>query len=369
MIVSCECGAKLKIDDGRIPDSGVKVRCPRCASVLLAKKPVSPAALFEKGHLEGAAEPSEKKPGPIHEPTGPLVLIAHDSDIVRAVIRNILTEGGFRVDTAVDGLEALKKVNETRPQGLVLDVGLPGIYGFELCSRLKGNPDTKDIKIVFISSVFDMKRYKRTPESLYGADDYVEKHHIHDDLVFKLRKLLVPEQHPKAPPKQKASLHHELPEMSRPPAREFEPSLLSPDSMAQLGEGLPEFVLPAAMLPLMPGPSERPITPVSFSLEASIFQKEEYDIPQVNETDPDAVEKAKRFARIIVSDIALYNQEAVVEGIKKGIFFELLKNDVQEGRELYEKRVPAGVKAKKDYYQEAFDNFIAAAKKKVKNNR
>lgn len=371
MIALCDCGAKLKIDDAKVPDQGVRVRCPRCATVLLAKKPVAPAPLPEKQHFsspQGHAELSGKMPGLFSEPSGPLVLIAHDSDIVRAMIRNVLTEDGFRVDTASEGREALKKVLETRPQVLVLDVGLPGIYGFDLCSRLKSDPDTKYIKIVFVSSVYDMKRYKRTPESLYGADDYIEKHHIHDDLAFKIRKLLASEQQLAAPPKRRMPFHHDLPEMSRPPAREFEPSLLSPDSLAQLGDGLPEFVPPASMPPLPVAQADNPITPTSFSLEASIFQKEEYDIPQVDATDPDAVEKAKRFARIIVSDIALYNQEAVLEGIMKGTFFELLKNDVQEGRELYEKRVPPVIKARKDYYQEAFDNFIAAARKKIQKN-
>ena len=65
-----------------------------------------------------------------------------------------------------------------------------------------------------------------------------------------------------------------------------------------------------------------------------------------------------------MSDVALYNQEAVIEGIRNGNLFELLRNDVQEGRELFEKRVPAAIRAKKDYYQEAFDNFIAAARKR-----
>ncbi len=106
------------------------------------------------------------------------------------------------------------------------------------------------------------------------------------------------------------------------------------------------------------------IMPETLSLDASIFQKEECDIPRVDEQDPEAVEKARRFARIIVSDIALYNQETVIEGIKKGTFFELLKTDVTEGRELYEKRVPAAIRDQKDYYQEAFDNFIRAAQRK-----
>jgi hypothetical protein len=66
-----------------------------------------------------------------------------------------------------------------------------------------------------------------------------------------------------------------------------------------------------------------------------------------------------------VSDVALYNQEAVIEGLQHGTFFELLNVDINEGRELYERRVPAIIRAKKDYYQEAFDNFIAAAQKKI----
>jgi hypothetical protein len=113
-------------------------------------------------------------------------------------------------------------------------------------------------------------------------------------------------------------------------------------------------------------PDSAAISPESLSLDSSIFQKEECDIPAVDAADPEAEEKARRFARIIVSDIALYNQEAVMEGLRNGTFYELLKNDVTEGRELYEKRVPATVRAKKDFYQEAFDNFIKTQKKVIR---
>jgi len=346
MIVPCECGAKLKIEDAKVPEKGVKIRCPRCGTVLVAKRsgPVHSESPVQKSHQY-----------PPQKAKGPLVLVAYESDVIRSMINNILTEAGFKVESCANGVEALQKANETKPQGLVLDVGLPGIYGFELCARLKDDPATKGIKIILVSSVYDNRRYKRTPESLYGADDYIEKHHIHD-LPAKLRKHMFPEPAPTKPIKQKMPLHYGLPEMSRPPAREFEPSLLTPDSLAQIGQELPDFV--------PPNPKENPITPDTFSLDASIFQKEEYDIPQVDAADPYAIEKAKRFARIIVSDIALYNQEAVITGIQNGTFFELLKDDIREGQELYEKRVPVSIRQKKDYYREAFDNFIAAAEKK-----
>lgn len=350
MIVPCECGAKLKIDDTKISDTGVKVRCPRCGTVLSVQKP--------SGFPSEA--PAKKTAQPV-EPTSPLVLIAHDSDVVRTMISGILVEDGFRVDTAADGIEALKKATEVRPQGLVLDVGLPGIYGFELCARLKEDPDTGAIKIVLVSSVYDRRRYKRTPVSLYGADDYIEKHHLHD-LPTILRKLLSPEQYAAAPLERESRFHNDLPEMARPPDRAFEPSLLSHDTPAQKEQDIPQFTSP----PL--DNADSPITPDSISLDASIFQKEEFDFPGVQEADPDTVEKAKRFARIVVSDIALYNQDLVVEGIKNGTFYELLKNDVQEGRDLYEKRVPAVIRKNKDYFQEAFDNFIIVAKRKIQNS-
>lgn len=360
MIVSCECSAKLKIDDAKISGKGVKVRCPRCGNVIPVQKP-SPASPVSSGKTAALTE----TPAALSDA---LILVAHDSDVVRKMVAELLIVAGFRVDTAADGVDALKKATENKPQGMVLDVGLPGIYGFELCERLKGNPETQSIKIVLLSSVYDMRRYKRTPTNLYGADDYIEKHHIPDFLLTKLRNLIFPEQFGAEMPTVKGPSHHDLPEMSRPPAREFESSLLSPQNQAPADRGVPESVPSQSAVPTSPlkdEPDWTALFPESLSLDASIFQKEECDIPRVDESDPEAVEKARRFARIIVSDVALYNQEAVIEGLRNGTFYELLKADVNEGRDLYESRVPGLIRAKKDYYQEAFDNFIAAAQKKI----
>lgn len=355
MIVSCDCGAKLKIDETKIAGRKVKVRCPRCGNVIPLQETRPAAAATPTGKTQPASASTE-----------PLVLVAHDSNVVRQMVSTVLTDDGFRVVAASDGVEALGKASELRPQGMVLDVGLPGIYGFELCERLKADPVTKSIKIVLLSSVYDMRRYKRTPVSLYGADDYIEKHHIPDFLGLKLRRLIYPEAFADQAAKSAVLPHDELPEMSRPPAREFESSLLSqepqPPAGREIGERVPRPAV-GARQQQADSYEAAPILPVSISLDSSVFQKEECDIPPVREEDPEAVEKARRFARIIVSDVALYNQEAVIEGIRNGNFFELLKTDVEEGRELFEKRVPASIREKRDYYQEAFDNFIAAARK------
>jgi hypothetical protein len=106
----------------------------------------------------------------------------------------------------------------------------------------------------------------------------------------------------------------------------------------------------------------------SVKLDALFFENEEYEAPEkmpapAASIDPFEVEKAKRFARIIVSDIALYNQEAVKEGIRAGNIHEVLRDDIAEGRTLYDSRVPQEIRATKDYLQEALDNFIASKKK------
>jgi len=360
MIVTCECGAKLKIDDAKLAGRRIKVRCPRCGNVI----PIQSAPQT----LPAASTLTEKTLRPAQNPSGPLVLVAHDSDVIRSTVCEVLIDSGFQVDIAANGMEALTKATQLIPRGMVLDVGLTGsLYGFEVCERLKKSPETSGIKIILLSSVYDMRRYKRTPVSLYGADDYIEKHHIPDFLPKKMRRLIFPEEFYNNQSKRIASDRDELPEMSRPPAREFKPSLLDHTALPQTDRNFPNPMQPHVTMAKVAGGDGQEglaISPESFSLDASIFQKEECDIPRVDAEDPEAVEKARRFARIIVSDIALYNQELVIEGIMKGTFYDLLQNDVQEGRELYEKRVPPAIRTKKDYYQEAFDNFLAAAKHK-----
>ncbi len=356
MIVPCECGAKLRIDDAKIRDQGVRVRCPRCGNILTARR-----------EMEAPGTAVLPKTGRSTKATLPVVLVAHDSAVVRDTICAVVADAGFQADTAADGIEALKKAKKNKPRAIVLDVGLPGMYGFELCERLKGSRETSDIKIIFVSSVYDMRRYKRTPVSLYGADDYIEKHHIPDFLPAKLQKLIYPEQYASLSATPPGHSPGELPESVKPPEREFQPALLRPEQLARMERAAPQASPAQDASPKAADISASPaIMPESFSLDASIFQKEECDIPRVDELDPEAVEKARRFARIIVSDIALYNQDAVAEGLKSGTFYELLKADVDEGRELYENRVPKAIKVKKDYYQEAFDNFIAAQGKKVR---
>lgn len=392
MIVPCECGAKLRLDDAKITEKGVKVRCPRCGNILLARKP-APAPAAAAVSAAPAKAPRAAAPALSATSSSSItVLVAHENESVRNMIGGVLLDAEYKVETAAEGVEALKKATELRPQAMVLDVGLPGIYGFELCERLKDDSQTREMKIILLTSTYDMSRYKRTPVSLYGADDYIEKHHIADELALKIRKLIHPEEYAEAPaPAPEAAPAPPAPDVPpaairqpaapappvKPAAKKSEDDMFSPSSLLKMDSEAPAPAAPASGASSAPASSwldtfiqqaqdGAAMAPDSMMLESSIFEKGEGDIPSVDESDPRAVEKAKRFARIIVSDIALYNQEAVSTGIRNGNFFELLREDVEEGRRLYENRVPETIRREKDFYQEAFDNFIEAQKKIVR---
>ncbi len=80
------------------------------------------------------------------------VLVVEDSPTTRKVIKMTLTSGGFRVVEACDGVEALSRLNDERPDMVLLDIMLPKIDGYRVLSILKKNEDTKDIPVVMLTS-------------------------------------------------------------------------------------------------------------------------------------------------------------------------------------------------------------------------
>jgi twitching motility two-component system response regulator PilG len=80
------------------------------------------------------------------------ILVVEDSPTTRKVIKMTLQSGGFRVLEAVDGVEALSKLNDSKPDMVLLDIMLPKIDGYKLLSILKKNGETKDIPVVMLTS-------------------------------------------------------------------------------------------------------------------------------------------------------------------------------------------------------------------------
>ncbi|PRX28175.1 PAS domain S-box-containing protein [Paraburkholderia sp. BL18I3N2] len=102
-------------------------------------------------NVEATVEASER----------PTILIADDTPANFGVVVESLTDRGFRVLVALDGEEALERALFSQPDLILLDVKMPGIDGFETCRRLKADARTRDIAVIFMTS-------------LTGAEDMVE---------------------------------------------------------------------------------------------------------------------------------------------------------------------------------------------------
>ena len=122
------------------------------------------------------------------------ILLAHERPAIARAVRHVLVRDGFVVQTVRDGRAALDALERQAWGALVVDVALPGIPGYELteiAKRLSGeDPPRGAPAVVLIPSVYRRTSYKRRPTRLYGADDYVEIHHLGDMLTPKLRGLL-----------------------------------------------------------------------------------------------------------------------------------------------------------------------------------
>lgn len=114
------------------------------------------------------------------------ILVVDDDRAVRESLRRSLTFNGYTVDLAVDGLNALEKVAESRPDAVVLDVMMPRLDGLEVCRRLRSAGD--DLPILVLTARDSVS--ERVAGLDAGADDYLPKPFALEELLARLRALL-----------------------------------------------------------------------------------------------------------------------------------------------------------------------------------
>lgn len=102
-----------------------------------------------------------------------VIVIVDDKPTNLGVLFDFLTDSGFKVLVAQDGESAIQKVEYAHPDLILLDVMMPGIDGFETCRRLKANPATQDIPVIFMTALSDT--VDKVKGFSLGAVDYVIK--------------------------------------------------------------------------------------------------------------------------------------------------------------------------------------------------
>lgn len=117
--------------------------------------------------------------------SGATILIVDDTPSNLSVLFDSLNASGFTVLVAEDGETALERAKHELPELILLDVMMPGIDGFETCRRLKQSELTRDIPVIFLTSLMD------TPDKVKGFQvgglDYITKPLQHEEVLARVR--------------------------------------------------------------------------------------------------------------------------------------------------------------------------------------
>ena len=101
------------------------------------------------------------------------ILLADDEEDIKAVVQLFLESKGYEVITAFDGLSAIDMAQAEKPDLILLDVMMPVVNGYEVCTRLKADEATRDIPIVMLSAMAQSESVDKGLSA--GAVDYIVK--------------------------------------------------------------------------------------------------------------------------------------------------------------------------------------------------
>ncbi|NWG92733.1 MAG: phosphate regulon transcriptional regulator PhoB [Parvularculaceae bacterium] len=116
------------------------------------------------------------------------VLIVEDEEAIATLLDYNLTREEFDVRIAVDGEDALMKLQEFHPDIAIIDWMLPKISGIEVCRRVRQNPDTKNLPIIMLTARSEEADRIRGLET--GADDYMTKPFSTAELIARVKAVL-----------------------------------------------------------------------------------------------------------------------------------------------------------------------------------
>jgi predicted Zn finger-like uncharacterized protein len=390
MIAACpKCAARYRVERERLHAGGVRLRCARCEAVFRVRPPDAPAPAAQPvaGPKREAAPPAaveapppargaeakparaasaeanpapaasveaspapaavaETKPAPAPQGAGEVVLVAMPAGEAAQRSARLLAQRGLRVLTATDGVEAMLEIQRKLPRAVVLAADLPKMYGFQICEVLKRNESLRGIWVVLVGAIHHPERYRREPGELYGADAYVDGPELPAGLLPVLARggiaaadAAAPAAVPaaKAAPSEPPAAKGPLPEPPATKAPLPEPhavTLRAPASPAPRRE--PAAAPPrATAAPARPPAAVRPAGPAR----------------RGDGLDEERA-KAERLARIVVSDIVLYNEQRFAAAARTGNVVEAMAADLAEGRQLFEERIDRRVRAERDHLTE-----------------
>lgn len=301
MLICCPvCKTRFRLNEQKIGSSGVRLRCSKCSAVFRL------------------AADSEARSGRL------TVLVAHENREFCSAVQKVLAPEPFTIISSHDGKEALDIALKLVPDVVLLNVALPTLYGFQVCESLRNDPRTRNIKIILLAAIYDKTKYKRSPQTLYGADDYIEQHHIPDSLAGMIYRL----------------------------AADTSPVDANNGDMAKVEK-------------LIDTSPDRLTMAEAASQEMARMELRGHHLPEPGKLMESDVDAARHLARSIVSDISLYSEKQFEQGVKSGNLEEFLGDEIRDGRSIYEERMQTAARDGIDYFGEALAEIVEKKKSEL----
>lgn len=297
MFISCPlCRTRFRFDEQKVRSGSIRLRCSKCSAIFRLSA--------DKGERGGRLT----------------VLLAHESVEFCAAVEKVLAAEPFDMISCHDGKEALDLVSSLKPDVVLLNVALPTMYGFQVCEALRSNPDTSDTRIILLAAIYDKTKYKRSPQSLYGADDYIEQHHIPDALAAMIYRLA-------------ANTVEAVSDLQGDANIETSPERLT----------------------------------AAEAEKQETVRKELMNQPQAESTEAreGLYRAARQLARSIVSDISLYREAELEEAARTGDIELHLGLEIRDGRAIYERKMPEFSSFPADFYADALAELIGQKKREM----
>lgn len=102
------------------------------------------------------------------------VVVVDDDKVTLTMLEKTLTEAGFEVFAAQDGMKALSIIQTESPDIVISDLLIPKIHGLELCQRIRENALLKSITVILMSAVYDYRTFRPEIERV-SADYFITK--------------------------------------------------------------------------------------------------------------------------------------------------------------------------------------------------
>jgi len=116
------------------------------------------------------------------------ILIVDDEPSIIVPLQFLMEQNGYHVLVAFSGEEAMETIEHHHPDLILLDIMLPVIDGFEVCQRVRENPEFKDIRIILLTAVGSEANVAKG--LALGADAYITKPFSNSEVIGKVRELL-----------------------------------------------------------------------------------------------------------------------------------------------------------------------------------